>query len=319
MRGNKIMALIWIFIAFMLSVVLVIKLTNNPKSKSWLRIGGIHISNISNSFTADLQDTKTFDAKNIKNFDISLSSESLYIQTGSSKNVTVELYCPADMIPSVNLNGNTLKIESVPYKVRINTASCKTVITIPEKMELDTANIRISSGSVHIENLTGSAFKVHGSSGSVHIDDCNFNIFETNSSSGSIHINNCNSDNAGVHSSSGSVHIDNCNFDNLDGSASSGSVRVNGNFDKVDLRSSSGSVSADLKKELEYDSSISSTSGSIRLNLPPKSNFTARYNVTSGSYRNSITSTSGKKGTDVVNGGGINLDLRSTSGSISIN
>jgi len=326
MRGNKILAIIWILIALLLSVVLFAKLTNRSlrnhntvNVNTELDIGGIHISKFSKSFSAELQDTLTFDASDIQNFDITLSSESLYIQTGSGNKVTVELYCPTDLLPSVKLERNTLRIDSAPVKVRINTSGCKTVVTIPSKMDISKANLNVSSGSIHLDGLEGTNLNAHASSGSVHADNCDFDTFKTQSSSGSVHVNNCTAEDAEIHSSSGSVHIDNCTFDKLKGTASSGSVNANGEFEQINLSSSSGSVRADLRKELKYDSSMQSTSGSIHLNIPSKSAFTVRYNTTSGTYRNSITDCRGKRGTDVVHGGGIELDLRTTSGSISIN
>lgn len=299
MRGNKIIGFIWIIIAIFLIYILVVKVTTgkkifNNKNLSF-RINSNSIGE------AVLYDTQIFSSDKFDSFDISLSSESLHIEQSNTDDVIVELYGNEDTVPTVEVEGNVLSIES-PKNMKhvISLGGRKVIVKLPKGYIADSVDLDLASGSTHISN-------------------CNFRNLESKNSSGSVHIENCDVEKMELVSHSGSVHIENSKIPEAEISSSSGSVRVDGSFDTLNVRAVSGSVRADLKKSLNQDSEIYTTSGSINLSVPNNMNAKIKYSVTSGNYRNSISGTSGKTGTDHIGIGGPTLKLSSTSGSINVN
>lgn len=301
------MAIIWICIAVLLTYILIVRINRGGKfsffGKNHTPFITWEKSIVSGDFdNYDGNITKhTFSVNEFNSIDISLSSESLYFEKGTGNEITVDLYCPTDLLPKVYVHSNTLKIESESKNiVSVNLKPRRVVVTIPSGFVADDVDINLSSGSIHISNCEFETVNCHSSSGSVHIDNCKMNKLDSKSSSGS-------------------VHVTNCEIPDLEAKSTSGSVSVSGKFDGISLQAVSGSIHADLENALVNDSELSSSSGSIHLKVPSKSDLKISYSATSGTYRNSYTGASGKRGKDIMGSGKVNLEVHSTSGSIHIN
>lgn len=292
MRGNKIMAILWLLIAILCIYILIKNLNSKSNNEINIFFGG----------NSKLLETKTFSKEEINNFDFNLVSESLEITSSNDDKVYVELYCTEELKPNVMLNANTLQIESKRNNRNFSftTFIRKIIVKLPDNIKLENANMHSSSGSFHINNFS-----------------CNKLNIQT--SSGSIYLNDTKTEDTKVLASSGSIHIDNCNSTDLDLNTSSGSVHLNGSFDKAEIGTSSGSIHANFNKALLQDSSFSASSGSIHLKFPSDASFKSIYHVSSGNYKNSITGTNGKTGTEQVNNGGPEISFQTRSGSIRIN
>lgn len=318
MKGNKIMALLWILIAIFLTGLLVWKLKGTSGNNNF--IPHISISNGSAGIgiaQAPLLETKVFDATEFNAIDVDLSFESGRIEKSNSNKVEIEIYSSEDNPPTVDIIDNTLKIKSVRSQKPIF-ESRKVVIKLPEGINVNDCDIRSASGSLHINDFSTESMDAESASGSVHLTNGHYSSLDVKSSSGSVNLNNITADKADLKSQSGSVNCSDCDFLDLEARSTSGSIRFEGKADKIDLQSTSGSVHAQLANALNADSEIQSTSGSVYLKVPANSNLDVKYSVISGTYRNSITGASGKKGSEKVNAGGPKLELRTTSGSIHV-
>lgn len=287
MKGNKIIGILWLLLAAFCLYILISKLNRTPNIKFF-------------SFAnPKLLETKTFTKEEIKNLDIKLISEGLEISTSDDNTVYVELYCQQDSKPTVKLNNNTLSIESIKNVSKIMEYR-KVVVKLPADIKINETNTSLTSGSLHINNLSCNELNIKNSSGSVRL-------------------NYVTTQNTNIINTSGSIHFDDCTLNNVSAKTTSGSIHISGNYEMVNLNSTSGSIHGDFYKALSKDSSFAASSGSIHVNFPSDANFKSIYNVSSGTYRNSITGTSGKTGNEQVNKDGPVLNFRTSSGSISIN
>lgn len=293
MKGNKILAILWVLIAILLTIILVAKLNGLKDPK---------LSKITHSIHSDNKGNTYIDVvKNINSIDINLLSEALEIQETTDSKISVQLVGFENNEPDVTVVSNTLKIQS-KKKIKVNfvTFQRKVIVKLPKGIELSDVDFTCTSGSIKINN-------------------CIFTNIHVNSTSGSVSVYNCKADKFDVRCASGSITFDECAITNIEAKSESGSIKVDGNYKGIELRSTSGSIKANLNEPLIQDSELCSTSGSVHLTLPPESGFKVKYNVVSGTYKNSITGTSGKKGNETVNGGGPLVELQSASGSIHIN
>lgn len=296
MKGNKIMALIWLVIAVFLTVILVTKLRDNRNRNNNLLIS----VNGKNFGEAKLYKTETFKTSDINEIDVNLASESLYVEKTNDNNIIVELYCAgSEQAPEISVYKNVLKIEEKNKVNIVGFGNRKIVIKLPANYEATNIDLDTASGSIHVNDIVCPTLDCHASSGSIHFENCKIDSLD-------------------VKASSGSVHLNNCEADNLECSTQSGSIKMNGSFDKVQAHGISGSISAQLETPLLFDSDFQTTSGSIKLDVPGNSNMKIKYSVTSGTYKNDHTGSSGKKGSDTMGSNGPTVELRSTSGSIKI-
>ena len=319
MRGNKIMALVWIILALCLTGLLTFKIGASSRGgmgKAHFHLGGNNISFIPG--TCPLLETKEFSVSEIDSLDLELSRETIWIQKTNDKKVTVELYCPKEYKPKVQVTGKTLEIESQKLINIMNAKEWKVVVYIPNNMKLKDIDINHASGSNHLEDIQCNSIDLRSASGSVHLTNILGDNVKIASASGSVHFSDCDIDDVEIGVASGSTSIDNINAKKIEIASASGSVKINGKYDSFSIHSNSGSITINDEKAPSDDCEIKSTSGSIKLTIPENSGFVSNYNLTSGNYHNSITKSEGKKGSEIVNGGGPTINFKATSGSIHV-
>jgi len=295
MKENKIMGIIWLLIAIILTLFLIWKIKNSINGNRFKIINGFK--------SAPFFESKTFDAAEINKIDIYLISENILVEKSQENKITVEIYSSKEVAPKVQVIENKLKIESFKNKVSFSLtplATQRVVIKLPSIASINN-------------------FDINNTSGSIQIIDIEIDNIDVNCNSGSINMKNSTFVKANAKTTSGAVHIDSCKIVDLEAKSTSGNVRTSGRFDKLKLNTVSGSIYADSKKALTQDSEFKAVSGAIYLKIPENSAFNSSYNCISGKYKNKITGTIAKQGNEVVNGGGAKFEFQSTSGSIQIN
>lgn len=295
MKQNRILGLIWLLVAVVLCYIMVVSM---GKVK-FTQLPFISINKHGISSSAGLSDTMNFSIGEIENIEMDLMSESVQLEITNDSKISVELYCDDNVKPTVKVEKKVLKIESKKSKSIFSFGNRRVVVKIPASANIDNLDIGCLSGYINLNGLEAEGI------------DCR-------STSGSVTAEACKADSIDLQSQSGTVKIINCESKELDGKSTSGSVNVTGAFSQVDLHSTSGSVRAELHRQLDGDSEISSVSGSVHLVMPRKSNMEIKYSTGSGSYKNELTGTSGKRGTDVVGSNGPKVVLSTTSGSIRV-
>lgn len=191
-------------------------------------------------------------------------------------------------------NGSTLSIKKKTTENRwgifIGFEEKELTVLLPKNYD-GTVDVKCTSGSISIEELTAESVKIKNTSGSITLSEVvsNGDISASNSS-GSIKFENVIGMNVSVSNTSGSIKLDNLVADG-----------------KVDVDGTSGSIRFD-RLASTGDINIKNTSGSIKGTIIGKeSDFEIDAHATSGSCNLSDSNSGAQK-----------LNLKTTSGGISV-
>lgn len=302
MKGNKVFGIVWIFLAVILSGILISSMFGGKKFMfKWIS-GKSSSKEIGNRpENAEMH----YSLNDISTIDVDVDILSICVERKDVDDIRVFFDMDEKYWPSVNVvsTGKVLKItrdEKINFLFNIFDSDMKIYIDVPMSFEPDDLDFKSESGSIKITGIKCKTL------------DCK-------STSGSVHLYGCEVKDADLKSTSGSVKAEDSSIEKLDGNSMSGSVNIEGKFGKLDLKSTSGSVKVDSKSPLTDDSKLESVSGSVRLNVPDESGLKIKYSTVSGGYKNLKSGTSGKSsGTDLIGDGKVSLSLKTVSGSIKI-
>ena len=205
---------------------------------------------------------------------------------------------------------------------------------------LDDFSLKLSSGNVHLDNMTANknmklasgsgdiivnglkanSLNIQSSSGNKKLSDVeikeNFNI---NSGSGKTILSDVSCHKLGIDSISGEIDIEGLKLDRISIKTVSGNVNVRNLEGDAQIESSSGKVSVSVK-EAEDEIYIKASSGDVELRMPSNTGFTLDGRTSSGNIRcdfdldNKVSDDKTLKGSYLK--GDIKLNLKTSSGKI---
>lgn len=236
------------------------------------------------------------------------------------------------------LDGTTLRIRYEKQAIRLfsNDPGKTLTISLPEGIELKTADIRLTSGEMRIPELTADEALLGCTSGRVDAA-VKARTLKCEGTSGDLIIRQTgDSDSVTISSTSGTVTADLENAKTIEAGTTSGKVTltVSGSADSIRAHSTSGDVIADANEVKKADLSSTSgsitfsagafeelkagsTSGGITVRLPAEPGFTVEASTTSGSFNSDIAM--GKEGNRYTCGdGSAKCVLSATSGDIRV-
>lgn len=313
--SSLILALIWLLIAVILVCFALTKI--NLKNNSFFSFGRNNQESGMNIGFNSNKNCKTFNFSidQINKIQIDFSSEEIEVVSSARNDILIEYNgnWTDDIIPFTELNNSVLTITKKERNAfrgsLINPRSVR--IDIPNKMDAYDLNLKISSGSVHIEDLVLNTANLKLSSGSLFVENLKLDNIDASSNSGRLGINNITANKGDFQASSGSIKVEDSKISEISTNTSSGSVNLDGSFEGITANTTSGSIRATSVSPLIYDSSLNSTSGSIHLSIPESTSYNLDYSTTSGSFHGGKNKNRGSS-----NSSSIDLSLNTTSGSI---
>ena len=243
---------------------------------------------------------------NINKIEINWVSGDILIQRGGDK-ITVEESREDGLELS---EGQKMRIVSAGGELKINFDSNNIInigtgykkaliVTVPEKIEIDTlyvssvsadANINgfaltefeseTTSGNVALEDITAKEASFEGTSGDLFVSGCTFDEFESETTSGNVVLEDTSAKEASFDGTSGDIFVSCCSFDEFELDSTSGNLRID--LTGITKEFKAESVSGDLRAVLTstpHEIEIESTSGEISLGLP--ANDEVRFDVDS--------------------------------------
>jgi len=189
----------------------------------------------------------------------------------------------------LNTSGSALTIYYHEDRTILRMPSKRLEVLVPQALseKLQKLSIDSTSGSVTVENINASEFKVNSISGSLHITDVEANAFSIDSTSGSITINGVNTSSMDIHSISGSVRLSDAVIKSVKCNTTSGSMNLSGSFDSATLGSISGSVT--IRSTVVPDNlRVDTTSGSVSVTVPDSGAVSVYHSSTSGRLSSDI-------------------------------
>lgn len=293
MKGNILMAVIWVIIALVLTCMLIFGIRDSAGSS-------FKMFSFGTKDFAEPDEVKTFSANGIDAINIELSSSDAVVKRGSDREVKVELFGSKRSTPIAKLESGTLTIyEESNFGMGLEFGKHGVVVYVPHNFDCNRLRISLHSGTINAEDVSCKSADFSTTSGTIKVSDGSFN-------------------DVAAKSSSGTIAFDDCNSKNLDCRVSSGTVRVSGSYGRLNLKTSSGTIKAELNTPLPSDSSIHSSSGTIKVEMPKDADCDIIYSCGSGNYSNTITGIHGKSGRDKMGKGGPELELHASSGMIKI-
>ena len=293
MKGNILMAVIWVIIALVLTCMLIFGIRDSAGSS-------FKMFSFGTKDFAEPDEVKTFPANGIDAINIELSSSDAVVKRGSDREVKVELFGSKRSTPIAKLESGTLTIyEESQFGMGLDFGKHGVVVYVPHNFDCNRLRISLHSGTINAEDVSCKSADFSTTSGTIKVSDGSFN-------------------DVSAESSSGTIAFDDCNSKNLDCRVSSGTVRVSGSYGRLNLKTSSGTIKAELNTPLTSDSSIHSSSGTIKVEMPKDADCDIIYSCGSGNYSNTITGIHGKSGRDKMGKGGPELDLHASSGLIKV-
>lgn len=298
---------------------------------------------------------KTYECKGaINDIEIDITSDSVKVVKGNVSTVKVEyVEIPDRYVYEITESGSKLNIK---YKQKRNFSivffeikDTTMLITVPEDFD-GKLDVKSSSGSVRLEDLSLECADVVNTSGSVKISKCDVrDDINVKNSSGSISFSDVTGADITANNTSGGIRMENVKSSGkVQAESSSGSVRFTNVKAEDDLLGKATSGSIKLEKVSCDDLTLKSNSGSIHLNdVKAEGSFEAKnssggihfdalevgkdisMSATSGSVRGTLigseddysiiskTTSGGNNLTDSRNGSK-SLDVNTTSGSINI-
>ncbi len=286
MKNKDLNGILWLVIAILLIGLLISRIGSSPV----VHIGSgkdVVFGDSDKLIEAEDEVTYRYSLSNIKKIDIDCVSEKLIITEGRGDDVLVSVDYEGAYWTTmlVGVDGSSLKIH--PKEKRhtgITKGSCTVTVQVPESrsgnnLRYDIQNV---SGSITMNNQSGSTIDISNVSGSCHVEGCQADTIEISGVSGSLHVTD------------------------IEG--------------RLKMNTVSGSIHGDFGKSLAYGLSAESVSGSVHLAFTRDSSFEAEFETVSGSIRTDFKKYGGKKEGTIVNGTGDNsISLKTISGSISVN
>lgn len=303
-RFIKILLLIWICIAVLLSGVLVYAIVNGQSAGSFFRMfkweGNANM----------IQKDEKVSLDNCNKIDFDFTSADIIVQTTDDSNLRVVQSASTKLAEdekfTVSKDGNTILVTK---RERVHVFSFG---SWNEKMEL------------YIPKNYAKDLNIHSSSGNITFNsDVTLNNITCTQSSGNLHIySNINANEARIKASSGNIDIGGLECSDYDINTSSGNINIDSLSGSGEAQASSGNIKIDYKDIKEY-SSVEAHSGNVKLTAPKEISFEFDGECTSGdvdanfdlNYKNKRgNKASGKIG----NGPYKKITARTTSGNIRI-
>lgn len=272
-------------------------------------------------------------SSDVTSIEVEESSNEVFIKKGDVDKIVVDYYYDEKYLEyTFEEHDSTFTVKRVPKKLSISWGINidfdwpKLILTVPEK-EYDNIDVKLSSGSVAVSDLTVKNLKVKNSSGSlkiadvkgenVHVENTSGSLsvngvqtttLEADNSSGKINISDITASSLRAENTSGGIDIDNVNSSAISAKTSSGGLRIeNTSCDTISGKSTSGNIkieSLDAATEIVLQASSGGIHGSI---VGKAEDFSIITNTTSGSSN-----------LQNGNGGSKRLNCETTSGNIKI-
>jgi lia operon protein LiaG len=254
----------------------------------------------------NINEERSYDLKNIKDLDISVSSAEIRIKVVNSNTLSVHLHgSSSGKKPFLedNKSGSSLIIEVKREPgIGFSNSNLKLDIEIPEGYNRN-LKLNCSSGDISIPDIELQDLRVDMSSGNLDLKSLTVKNFIFDSSSGRITAEKIESDKSDLKLSSGSVKINKFTGD-LEAKMSSGNLQVEYlDFDnRVSIDNSSGDIIIALPSEANFELDADTSSGKIICDFP--------ITVLGGQDRDQLKGTVGR-GINIIN-------VETSSGDISI-
>ena len=325
--------------------------------------GCIYAGGLSDS---NLVNTKSFSVSGLQSISVNYPSDNIKIFRDNGNSVVLKEYMSRNntsFYAKTSQSGGRLAIERGNRRPWFY-FNCRIEITIPYSftgnldVHVSSANIdatdlqgfsdldlRSSSGSLRLGDITAAKAKLNSSSGTISIDSIEAQTINIENSSGGISVDTIEAQTINLTTNSGRIRCQSASgeiqaetssgaatfekiFGNIDIRTSSGTIKLNRIEGALRARSSSASIDCDVAKPTG-DINITTNSGAVRLGLPDSSVFKFTAETSSGSIRtpfndrlmsplNDRSRAEGLINADRGTSDQINIDIRTSSGSINV-
>lgn len=252
---------------------------------------GVGWENLTGPYQID--GTYTVPADNIDSMNINWISGGITVTPYDGGEIKITEYAQRALNDGEKLrlstSGSTITVEFSEDRTLLRMPSKKLEVLIPQALsgKIQKLNIDSTSGSVTVETISTSEFKVSSISGSLHLTDIGANTISVNSTSGSVTISDVSAEDMDIRSVSGSIRLSDTVLNLIKCNTTSGSVNLSGSFREADLGSISGSVT--IKSAVVPGSlRVNTTSGSVSVTVPNEGAVSVSHSSTSGRLSSDI-------------------------------
>lgn len=309
--AEKVLAGIWIAVAFFLTVVLCLGISGRFLWKSL-----VHTNRYNFVFDMDKElvtieplgktemHSYTFKKNQFSSIESDLNVETISFNVWEKDEIQVEVVSdiPEPYRPKIYIDDDSLEImqESNFRLENKKKVQCEITVMVPKTMDFKEFEVETNRGDINADGILSRDMKLKCTSG---------DIFMTG----------CRAQNINVKSTSGNVKIDSCDVDFIKSKNTSGGFDFNGSCPRADIDSVSGSIKFATLSPLSGSSNFETVSGSIKITVPKNSSFSVDYKTVSGKLYDALTnSTFTGKGQYNYNNCGANLNIETVSGRVDI-
>jgi len=280
---------------------------------------GFHISNPFSSISIDnltgpynAVGTYTVPADGIDSIDVSWVAGEVTITPYSGDVIKLTEYARRDLKDNEKLvfdtSGGKLEVKYVAPSLRINMATKKLEMLVPEALakKLSQLNVNATSAALKISGFEVKSFDVHETSGDSDISGIKTDSADIHSVSGTINITGLTAAELTLGSTSGELNLSGVTADAVTADTVSGAQLFSGTFKDVDAGSVSGEISV-ISTVNPDKIDCGTVSGGITVTIPGGTDLTVSYKTTSGRFTSDLP---------VKTGDSANYTFSSVSGSI---
>lgn len=205
--------------------------------------------------------------ENVNNLNVSIASDNLISKKSEDDTVRISYYQSNIYDYKISLENGTLTIsQKKPWYIMFSFTKAKDIeITLPES--LISARLKLASGTIDITSgINIEELSVQASSGEIILKDLTAETAEIKVSSGSVNITNMETENLKISASSGNINLKKVDAEEADLSLSSGNVNLDdSSLINLDIDASSGKItSTKLRSE---NCEVLASSGTVNLGI----------------------------------------------------
>lgn len=262
--------------------------------------------------------------EDVKNVDIELTSENLYIVTEKRDTIKIHYF---GLFLDKKLTGPEVEIKTkstfsldVNHKNGFEQSKAIAILYLPEDYIGD-LEIYLTSGNIDMEEVLAEDIYISITSGNVNFKNIESNDLSVNFTSGNIGGDNIKGENVEFKGTSGNVDVEIITGDSLNIRSTSGNNYIKEiDMEDTNVKLSSGNINF---KEINGNMNIKATSGTINIGLSKTPNYNVDLYVTSGNIRfnfelDEIKVDKEDKLSGILGSGKYDLKIETSSGNITI-
>ncbi|MBI9051589.1 MAG: DUF4097 family beta strand repeat protein [Anaerolineaceae bacterium] len=196
----------------------------------------------------------------------------------------LDIYLPEDYEKSLDINITTGSVELDDLDLTAFRLNTTTGGMKADHLNADDVSIRTTTGSIRINQLTANNLEIRGSTSGVSIDECVVETGVIKTTTGAIHVPEAKGD-FNIEASTGRVTfaMNTLQEHTIRIKTTTGAIQVNDGSGDFDLEASTGSVKLSMAAFQENNVRIKTTTGGITLQLPEDAEFSLQAENTTGS------------------------------------